>query len=137
MIRKADFSLSRRVYALNLKEAEKRIRLQTEVFSWYYIPAVWYKRKNVQGEIVTFAAYGEIRMLQDSGLSWKSLSELPHLSPLVEMLGRYDGKSFWGTEDLKRQKEIIALLEPMLKVVPSFPDDYVGWYNINAKAIKS
>jgi hypothetical protein len=127
---KQDFKISLRVYAIEnkgLREYDKHKTDDGRNISWYDIPAVWYKRKDGK----TFAAYGYLRDLRQSGLSLAEfISGKDYYTLHATMLGRYNKESAWfdPSINLKRQKEIIKLIEPMLKKIPSCPRGYIGWY---------
>lgn len=121
-------SISQRLYAVSLNglTTEEPFKAHNgKQMCWYRLPAVWYKKKNG----FVFAAYGELSCILDADLKGNTLIERME-SPLTVMVGRYDGKSFWGEENLEKQKKIIELLKPMLFEAPNFPAGYDGWYNV-------
>lgn len=128
-------NISTRVYAINIKAMQTGEVHSTDdgrLICWYKIPAVWYKRKDG----VTYACYGEIHAISEKGKSFKQLladDSLRYITPIVYLVGRYDGKTFWGETDLDKQRRIIKLLKPMLKEIPSVPLGYSGWYSVNDK----
>lgn len=124
-------SPSARVYAVCLGQMRTEIfkRDNGSEYGYYNLPAVWYKKKGSN----IHAGYGEIwsylneaRLSAEEFVTCNDKNDIPNAT----MLARYDGKNFWGIENLERQKEIIELLKPMLIKIPTIPDGYKGWFSL-------
>lgn len=130
-MKKKDFkSVSNRLYAICTDKAKTSVLSRDDgtKYSYFEIPAVWYKKKSGQ----TYAAFGYLWSYLDGTLTIKQAVELddPRDSFIANMTARYDGNNFWGIESLEEQNKIIKLLKPMLDRIPNLPNGYKGWYSL-------
>lgn len=132
MRRTDKFAVSQTLYAVNLDTITGEHSVHHGIT--YYtgrIDAVWFRRKNK----TTRACMGTLRLW-----SGRMGGELDCSTPEAILSfdldgiggaschGRWDGRKYWGSEDLDTQQAHLALLKPMLDAYPAIPAGYDGWW---------
>lgn len=93
--------------------------------------AVWFRRKNG----VARACMGTLRLWSHYLPAPVNLGD-PQAILRAELDGRYggncharwDGKGYWGAEDLDQMEIDLAVLRPMLRDYPNIPKGFSGWW---------
>lgn len=120
MIRSDKFLISQRPYAVRL---EGGMRFRSHGVD---LDAVWFRRRYG----VTVACIGCLWDIQDPVPvdAYEFLRRATDGRYGGTCLGRWDGRNYWGEQDIEVVQEHLKVLRPMLDNFPAVPPGYDGWW---------